>query len=79
MPKIIKSWKDLAGLQSDKYYIKVDLDMGRGWIVRKGEHYTHSSYYLSTHTFYGKTYKGYEKLLRDCGFDVKLISWDEGE
>lgn len=78
MSKIIKDWKDLARLQSDKYYIKVDLDMGCGWIVPKEESSGLTTHYLSTHTFYGKTYKGYENLLNTCGFDVKLINWDGG-
>ena len=76
MPKIIRGWEDLVGLESDEYYIEVDLHMGCGWIVHKHHSYTPNSHYLSTHTFYGKTYKGYERLLRKCGFDVKLVSWD---
>lgn len=78
MAKIIRGWEDLVGLESDEYYIKVDLKMCCGWIVPKDSTRDSYSHYLSTHTFYGKTYKGYEKLLRECGFDVKLISWDGG-
>lgn len=77
MAKIIRGWEDLIGLESEKYYIKVGLGMGCGWIVPKDDSYAPHSHYLSTHTFYGKTYKGYEQLLRSCGFDVELVSWDE--
>ncbi len=79
MAKIIKGWEDLVGLESNNYYIKVDLKMGCGWIVPKDRTHSPYSHYLSTHTFYGKTYKGYESLLHNCGFDVKLVSWDGGE
>lgn len=78
MAKIIRGWEDLVGLESDEYYIKVDLEMGCGWIIPKGHSYAPHSHYLSTHTFYGRTYKGYESLLRNCGFDVNLVSWDGG-
>lgn len=74
MTKLIKGWMDLDGLESENYYIKVDHHLGCGWIVPQDD--THHSHYLSTHTFYGRTYKGYEKLLRTCGFDVELVSWD---
>ena len=76
MTKVIKGWLDLDGLESEHYYIKVDHDIGCGWIEPKDETRRRHSKYLSTHTFYGRTYKGYEKLLRACGFDVELVSWD---
>lgn len=79
MTKIIKDWKDLVGLESKGYYIEVDLHMGCGWIVPKEELSGHINYYLSTHTFYGSTYKSYEELLRKCGFDVEIVSWDGGQ
>ena len=75
MTKIIKDWKDLDGLESENYYIEVDHYYGCGWIRAKDE--TMRDEYLSTHTFYGETYKGYEKILRDCGFDVELVTWDK--
>lgn len=50
--------------------------MGRGWIVPKTET-AENKKYLSTHTFYGSSCKGYEKLLQKCGFDVELNNWDK--
>ena len=32
--------------------------------------------YLSTHTFYGMSYKGSTKMLRACGFNVTINNWD---
>lgn len=75
MVKIIKNWSDLDSLESENYFIEVDHYYGCGWIRAKDE--TLRDEYLSTHTFYGETYKGYEKILRNCGFDVKLVSWDK--
>lgn len=75
MSTVIKNWKDLAGLENDDYRIEVDLDVGCGWLRSKNP--DKSDYYLTTHTFYGKSYKGYMKLLQSCGFDVELISWDK--
>lgn len=77
MTKIIKNWPDLVGLESANYELKIDLDMGCGHIVQKDESSDLPSYYLSTHTFYGRSYLDYEQLLRKCGFDVKLITWDK--
>lgn len=37
----------------------------------------HQDVYLSTHTFYGNSYKHSTKLLRACGFDVELDNWDK--
>ena len=79
MPKIVKNWKDLDGLESEHYYIKVDHHIGCGWIKPKDETRRSHNKYLSTHTFYSKAYKGYEELLQACGFDVNLVSWDEEE
>ena len=33
--------------------------------------------YLSTHTFYGGTYKYSTKVLREHGFDVEIDNWDK--
>ena len=35
--------------------------------------------YLSTHTFYGGTYKHSTKVLQEHGFDVEIDNWDKGE
>lgn len=75
MTKVIRGWEELDGLESDNYYIEVDRHLGCGHIVPKDE--TSYSPYLSTHTFYGKTHKGYEQLLRTYGFDVELVPWDK--
>lgn len=75
MAKLIKNWNDLIGLESEQYRLEIDTDMGCGHIIPKDDPEGHR-HYLSTHTFYGRTYKGYEELLQKCGFDIKLISWD---
>lgn len=74
MTKIAKGWLDLAGLESEHYYIEVNHYYGCGWIKAKDE--AMPDHYLTTHTFYGSNYKFYEQLLRSCGFNVELVSWD---
>lgn len=74
MPKIIRNWGDLDGLRSKTHHIKVNHYNGCGWIVPYDE--DRHSCYLSTHTFSKKLHEGYEELLRSCGFDVELMSWD---
>ena len=81
MAKVIKDWNDLVGLESEKYKLEIDVDGGCGWIVPKTKKNESEdfmrSHYLSTHTFYGGSYKGYTKLLQKCGFDVELDNWDK--
>lgn len=76
MPKLIKDWNDLVGLESEKYTLKIDTHIGCGWIVPKDNNLGHNRY-LSTHTFYGTTCKSYTQLLQECGFDVELDNWDK--
>lgn len=77
--KTIKDWNDLIGLESEKYKLEIDTKLGCGHIRAKDSSSDLSEYYLSTHTFYKNNYKGCEKILRKCGFNVKLQSWDKDE
>lgn len=80
MPKIIKSWEDLVGLETEKYKLEIDTEIGRGWIRPKveTEETKRKSYgYLSTHTFSSFFCKGYTELLQEFGFKVELKSWDK--
>lgn len=74
MTKLIKTWEELVGLESDEYYLEIDMDMYNGNIRRKsdGEYME----YLSTHTFYGMNYRYSTALLQEYGFDVQLENWD---
>ena len=56
--KKISTWRELDGLKSEKYQIKVDKETGCGWInpiveteETLGEKYYDHHVYLSTHTF----------------------------
>lgn len=82
MPKLIETWKDLVGLESEDYYLEIDVEKCSGWINPKDhvkyddkDYWKHNEY-LSTHTFYGTQYKNYTKILRSFGFDVQLKNWD---
>ncbi len=75
MSKVIKDWNDLVGLESEDYILDIDTVIGCGKIVPKEESEDTIYHYLSTHTFYESNYKGYEKLLRSCGFNITLESW----
>lgn len=76
MAKLIRDWDDLANLESENYTISVDRYVGCGYILPKDELSDQPSHYLSTHTFYESSYKGYEEILQMCGFDVELVCWD---
>ena len=79
MPRKIKSWEELVGLESEKYKLEIDLEYGCGYIVPKAEtketekNYYANHVYLSTHTFYPKNYEWSTKILQEYGFDVELI------
>ena len=81
MPKVIKSWEELDGLESEHYKIDVDLEYYSGWIRPKVEtdetktNYWGHHEYLSTHTFYEGSHKKYTDILQRFGFDVELESW----
>lgn len=80
--KKIRTWEELDGLLSEdgRYKIEVELENGCGYIVPTfevpdSEYWKHHEY-LSTHTFYGKTYKYSNETLKKFGFNVELESWD---
>lgn len=79
MPKKIKSWEELVGLESENYKLEIDLKYGCGFIVPKSEsketeeNYFEHHIYLSTHTFYPRYYEWSTKVLQEHGFDVELI------
>lgn len=79
--KFIKDWNDLVGLESDTHRLEIEVEYGRGWIRPKvyanDDEFFMNSHYLSTHTFYGKTYLHSTKLLQKCGFNVVLDNWDK--
>lgn len=48
MAKLIKSWDGLVGLESDEYYLEIDVDRCNGHIRSKTDKDFYA--YLSTHT-----------------------------
>ena len=81
MARLIKTWKELDGLENENYIINVDLDKYNGWIYPKDknkfpdEEYWKHNVYLSTHTFYENHYKESTRLLQKFGFDVEIDNW----
>ena len=80
MPKQIKTWKDLVGLESENYRLEVTLILendGCAWIRPKIQTEENSSskhnVYLSTHTFYESHCQAATKILQQFGFDVELV------
>lgn len=69
--KTVENWEELEQCTSQTHEIKLDLEIGCGWIRKDGE----NKFYLSTHTFYESNYKASSKILQECGFDVQLSSW----
>ena len=74
MAKLIKSWDELVGLESDEYRLEINLEYGNGNIRRKSDN--EYMEYLTTHTFYGRNYQYSSVLLQEYGFDVQLKNWD---
>ena len=74
MAKLIKSWDGLVGLESDGYYLEIDVGRCNGHIRSKTDEDFYA--YLSTHTFYGNDYQYSTARLQECGFDVQLENWD---
>lgn len=81
MPKLIKDWNDLVGLESETHRLEIDVKTGNGWAYAKeyvsDDEYFLKNHYLSTHTFYGTDYQYYTNLLQSCGFDVVIDNWDK--
>ena len=81
MPKKIKSWEELIGMQSQNYKLEVRLigeSAGSAWIkpkVETPETYRSAKHhvYLSTHTFYPSHCKWVTETLQMFGFDVELV------
>lgn len=81
-PKLISTWEELNGLETDRLHIVVDIDRCCGWLRPKSKEisdieYYDNNVYLSTHTFYGSQYAQSTKLLQKLGFNVQLSNWDE--
>ena len=88
--KLIHDWKELASIpkESPTHILEVNLEMCNGHLLaKKSKPYKKNlsymrqaitqDHYLSTHTFYTKSNVAYaSKILRVCGFNVELISWD---
>jgi hypothetical protein len=79
MTKLIKNWDELKKVPANDRF-KIVVDDCCGWIkpvndedIEIGVNYE----YLSTHTFYGSSYKQYTKLLQKYGFNVELDNWDK--
>jgi cystathionine beta-lyase/cystathionine gamma-synthase len=78
-PKLVKTWEELSSCTSETHTLDIDLEYGCGWIkpkVASNEDALNGRHYLSTHTFYGSTYKWSTALLQKCGFNVILDNWD---
>lgn len=74
MPRLIKTWEELVGLESDGYYLEINLHNCNGHIRSKSDSDFYA--YLSTHTFYGSEYQHSTVRLQEYGFDVQLENWD---
>lgn len=92
MSKLIKNWKELSQVPANDKY-KIIVDDCYGWIVplcdmpddkdaficncENRDDFYNNHVYLSTHTFYGKTYKRSTELLQRHGFDIEIDNWDK--
>lgn len=78
MTTLIKSWAELSSVPESKTH-KLDIGEHNGWIITKNpksDKFSDRKKYLSTHTFYGSSFRYSTKLLQSCGFDVEIANWD---
>lgn len=79
--KIIKNWDELKAIPQESNTHILEIDEWSGWIMSKNNKDPHrwsdDDHYLSTHTFYGSSYKEATELLKKCGFNVSLENWDK--
>lgn len=78
MAKIVRNFKELSEVESDKYRIVLDPPGHSGWIEPKEEteetkrDWIKHHVYLSTHTFYNPEHS--MKILQKYGFDVEFAN-----
>lgn len=81
MAKLIRNWKELSEVPaSETHYLDINPDHCNGWVVAispVSDRFSDRKKYLSTHTFYGSSYKHSTKLLQSCGFDIEIDNWDK--
>lgn len=76
--KLVKSWEELASLNLENENFKVEIESNCcGWINSKKENIYGT--YLSTHTFYGLSYKRSTLEFQLRGFMIEIDNWDKGE
>ena len=84
-PVQVRSWEELDGLVSDdgKYKIEVDLKGECGYVRPtfkvddpETDYHVHNMY-LSTHTFYRKSGESIREKIKQFGFNIEIIPWDE--
>ena len=70
--KLISNWKELKQVPDSETHT-LEIGEHNGWIqsLETGK----NEVYLSTHTFYGSTYKYSSHVLQKHGFNVQLKSW----
>ena len=88
---LVKDWEELDKLpnkESATHVLKVEPEKCCGWLLSKDpkpkkknlsfmRQIKHMDIYLSTHTFYGHSYKWSNKMFRACGFDIEVDNWDK--
>jgi hypothetical protein len=75
-PTLIPDWEALSKVPpSPTHYLEIEVEHCNGWIHAYSEP-DRLGRYLSTHTFYGSNYRRSTRLLRSCGFNVRLANWD---
>ena len=83
MARLIKTWKELDGLESENYVIKLNESECSGWIKPKVEtdqtrnNYFEHHEYLSMHTFCRHQHQLSTEILQKFGFDVEIDNWDK--
>ena len=74
---MIKTWEELSKVpESETHYLDIDVNSCNGWVITKNprsDKFSDRQKYLSTHTFYVKSYKYSTKLLQSCDLQEDKI------
>jgi len=87
---LVRDWEELSKIpqESATHILEVNVEECCGWLHSKDpkrlkrklsfmRQIKHQDINLSTHTFYGHSYKWSTKILKSCGFDVEIDNWDK--
>lgn len=70
----VRNWEELEKHKNSSPTHRITVEDGCAWIESIDGDKSDSDYhYLSRHTFYKESYTSYNKILKRCGFNLKIV------